>query len=391
MKKFLLKFIILIFVLIIVPSKLICQFTVIFRIKSMPVIHAKEAIYIAGNFNDWKPGNADYVFVKKDSQLVLKLENISLAQLEFKCTRGNWNTTETTDAGAGIENRIIKLTSDTTIDLNIEGWKDDFIDNGKKHTASPNVHIVATDFDMPQLERSRKIWIYLPKNYKESNNKYPVLYMQDGQNLFDDYTSFSGEWNVDETLDDLIKSGTPACIVVGIDNGPQRMTEYNPYTFEKFGKGEGDKYLEFIVKTLKPYIDRHYNTLKTPQNTLIAGSSMGGLISYYALLKHPDTFGSAGIFSPSFWIADKIKALTDLNGSKLKGKLFFYIGAEEGNGNVENMEDIVKKLGDNSTASIYSVIDPEGKHNEEAWRKWFAFFYKWVMADGFNNVIKIDK
>lgn len=390
MKRFLLKFIILIFVMIIIPSKLICQFTVIFRIKSMPVTHVKEPIYIAGNFNDWKPGNTDYVFIKKDSQLVLKLENISLAQLEFKCTRGSWNTCETTYAGAGIENRIIKLISDTTIDLNIEGWKDDFIDNGKKHTASHNVHIVATDFDMPQLERSRKIWIYLPENYKEGNNKYPVLYMQDGQNLFDDYTAFSGEWNVDETLDDLIKNGTPACIVVGIDNGPQRMTEYNPYTFEKFGKGEGDKYLEFIVKTLKPYIDKHYNTLKNPQNTMIAGSSMGGLIAYYALLKHPDTFGNAGIFSPSFWIADKIKMLTDTNGSKLKGKLFFYIGAKEGKENVENMEDIVKRLGDISTASIYSIVDPEGKHNEQAWRKWFAFFYKWVMADGFNNVIKMD-
>lgn len=376
--------------LLTISSQLIGQHTVIIRLKSLPVNHSTASFFVAGNFNEWKPDAIAFKFIETDSQWVLKIENISLAQLEFKCTRGSWNTAEVAADGADIKNRILNLTSDTTIDLNIEGWKDDFTDTGKKHTASHNVHIVATDFAMPQLNRTRKIWIYLPEDYKKGKKKYPVLYMQDGQNLFDDYTSFSGEWNVDETLDSLIKNGSPPCIVVGIDNGPQRMTEYNPYTFDKFGKGEGDKYLDFIVKTLKPYIDKQYRTLKNPDNTIIAGSSMGGLISYYALLKHPGVFGNAGIFSPSFWIADKIKELTTTKGSAIHGKLFFYIGAREGDDNVKNMENIVKNLGDNSAASIYSVVDPEGRHNEQAWRKWFAFFYKWVMADGFNNVIKMD-
>ena len=371
--------------------KAFSQHSLTIRILSKPATHAVDTIFAAGNFNEWKPGNPAFIFAPNtNGQLELVINNITETQLEFKCTRGSWDKAAVSKTGADIENNRINLTSDTIINVAIEGWKDDFAGSVRQHTASHNVHILSTEFAIPQLNRTRKIWIYLPEDYKKGKKRYPVMYMQDGQNLFDDYTSFSGEWNIDETLDALIKTGTPPCIVVGIDNGPQRMTEYNPYTFEKFGKGEGDEYLKFITKTLKPFVDKHYRTLKTREKTIIAGSSMGGLISYYALLKHSETFGNAGIFSPSFWIANKIKGLTETDGHKLKGKLFFYIGALEGEDNVKNMEDIVHKLGVNSTANIYSVVDPEGQHNEQAWRKWFVFFYKWVMANGFNNVIKMD-
>ncbi len=283
------------------------------------------------------------------------------------------------------------MSTDTTIGLSIEGWQDDFADNGKQHTASQNVSIIDTAFVMPQLGRTRRIWIYLPADYATSNKRYPVMYMHDGQNIFDGYTAFAGEWEVDETLDALIKMGTPPCIVVGIDNGPQRMTEYNPYTFAKFGKGEGDKYVGFLVKTLKPFIDSTYRTFVSKENTIIAGSSMGGLISYYAMLNYPAVFGKAGVFSPSFWIADKIKKLTATAGNKVTGKLYFYIGALEGDTNVKNMEEVVAKLKEKSSAVIYSVVDPEGEHNERAWSKWFVDFYKWIMADGFNTIIEKDK
>ena len=113
---------------------------------------------------------------------------------------------------------------------------------------------------------------------------------------------------------------------------------------------------------------------------------MGGLISYYALLKYPKVFGNAGIFSPAFWTANGIDNLTDSIGGKLDAKLFFYIGEAEGKEDVEKMNSIVEKIGKKSSAMITSVIDPEGKHNEQAWRKWFAEFYKWMMADGFNVI-----
>lgn len=390
MKIYYSKFCIIFCVLCCISSIMFAQYKVTLRIRSQPVMHAADSIFVAGNFNDWQPGKSGYNFSKNGTILSLLLKNVS-GTMEFKCTRGSWQKAECAVSGTDIENHSIKVTSDTTIDIDIQAWKDDFANGGKQHTASPNVQVIDTAFAMPQLGRTRKIWIYLPENYATSKVKYPVLYMQDGQNLFDVYTAFAAEWNVDESLDALIKNGTPPCIVIGIDNGPQRMTEYNPYDFEKFGKGEGDQYVDFLVKTLKPFIDSHYRTLGSKDNTIIAGSSMGGLIAYYATLKYPKVFGKAGIFSPSFWIADKIKTLTDSAAPTLKSKLFFYIGGQEGDVNVQNMDDITQRLGQHSPAIIYSVVDPEGSHNEQAWSKWFPAFYKWIMADGFNGVIKADQ
>jgi predicted alpha/beta superfamily hydrolase len=142
------------------------------------------------------------------------------------------------------------------------------------------VKIIGSNFFIPQLNRYRRIWIYLPVSYATSGKKYPVLYMHDGQNVFDDSTSFSGEWGVDETLDTL-EIKTKEVIVVAIDNGgDKRMNEYSPYDMDRFGKGEGDLYVDFLVNTLMPYINRNYRTKKYGRNTFVAGSSMGGLISF---------------------------------------------------------------------------------------------------------------
>jgi predicted alpha/beta superfamily hydrolase len=253
---------------------------------------------------------------------------------------------------------------------------------------------------MPQLNRSRRIWIYLPQDYYASKKHYPVMYLHDGQNLFDDaITAYGNEWGVDECLDSLIAKGKTACIVIGIDNGGDtRMSEYNPYAFtwkndkqSKTFSAEGDAYLDFLTQTLKPFIDKKYRTLSSKENTIIAGSSMGGLISYYAVLKYPDVFGKAGVFSPAFWTAPSIKMLTDSVAKKINAKFFFYCGAKESEGMVAAMNEVAEKLGSNSHAMIYSVVDADGEHNERSWRKWFAEFYGWMMADGYNNVIRLEQ
>lgn len=117
---------------------------------------------------------------------------------------------------------------------------------------------------------------------------------------------------------------------------------------------------------------------------------MGGLISYYAALRYPDVFGKVGVFSPSFWIAPEIKNLTDSLGGKLKGQLFFYAGALEGDTMVKDMKEICENLGGNSRALIYAVVDPLGKHNEQTWRKWFGEFYLWIIGNGRNYQIQPD-
>jgi predicted alpha/beta superfamily hydrolase len=165
--------------------------------------------------------------------------------------------------------------------------------------------ITINNFDIPQLKRQRDIYIYLPVGYATSNKKYPVLYLQDGQNVFRS-TGVMGKnsWGVDSILNTM--PADKQCSVVGISHGAKyRLTEYNPYD-SKYGKGEGVAYVNFLVETLKPYIDAHYRTKKEARYTAIAGSSLGGLIVTYAVYKFPDIFGTAGVFSSAFWIGPEL-------------------------------------------------------------------------------------
>lgn len=378
---------------LVVSTSTFSQYTVKVRLAAIPAAHKSDAIFITGNFNEWNPADGEGRFSKTDSQYVVNFYDVPGGTYEFKFTRGSWETVEVSAAGADIGNRSLLVKGDTTVEFSIAAWKDDFAKVEKKHTASSNVRLLDSAFKMPQLDRNRRIWIYLPEDYSTTKKRYPVLYMHDGQNLFDEFIAPFGEWGVDECLDSIRNSGSktkPACIVIGIDNGPKRMNEYNPYSFQDFGNGEGDEYVDFLATTLKPYIDRKYRTLTSKQNTLIAGSSMGGLISYYAMLKYPEVFGKGGIFSPAFWTADSIKSLTEAKGKLLKGKLFFYMGGEEGGNMIQDMKDVTDLLGKNSPALIYAVVDPEAAHNEKAWRKWFPEFFTWITADGFNKVVKVD-
>lgn len=354
----------------------------------VPSLHKEDGIFVAGNFNGWNPGNKEYELKRKDGKLELLIPSLKDDVYEFKFTRGSWDKVACTPSGADVSNHLVKLSSDTTITYSIEAWKDDFGVVEKQHTASVNVSVMDTAFFIPQLNRYRKIWIYLPSSYKSSKEYYPVLYMHDGQNIFDNYTSGYGEWGIDECLDSIMKNGNNECIVVGIDNGPKRLNEYNPYDNERFGPGEGKAYAAFLAETLKPFIDGHYRTKKDRINTIVAGSSMGGLISYYTLLAYPAVFGKAGVFSPAFWTAPGITKATDSLASTINGKLFFYMGGLEGDEYMEDMYGVMQQLGTKSSALIYGVTDPEGRHNEAAWRKWFPEFFRFIMADWTNYVIK---
>lgn len=233
--------------------------------------------------------------------------------------------------------------------------------------------------DSPQLKTTKKIWVYLPKNYESSRKKYPVIYMHDAQNLFDAKTSYVGEWNVDETLDSI----NAQVIVIGIEHGNEkRMEELTPFKNEKYGGGNADNYLEFIVKTLKPNIDKNYRTKSNLKNTCIMGSSLGGLVSFYAAIKYPDVFGKVGCFSPSFWFNRKeIFSLIE-NAKSFKTKVYFLCGDNEGD------DDMVKDM----NAMEYQVntkrcsckmlnkkiIVKGGKHNEKLWREGFKNAYLWL-------------
>lgn len=341
----------------------------------------KDDVYVAGNFNSWDPKNENYKLkILNGARKILVLSDMPPGDYSFKFTRGGWNKVETTSTGADIENHQLNLQSDTTITFTISGWKDNFPDRIKAPTATPQVFLMDSAFYIPQLNRYRKIWIYLPKSYfKNQNKSYPVIYMQDGQNLFDNALAPFGEWGIDECLDSLQQQLNFESLVVGIGNSPEhRLTEYNPFDTEKYGKGEGKAYVDFLVNTLKPYIDSNYNSLRDPSNTVIAGSSMGGLIALYALLKYPEVFGSAGIFSPSFWIAPEIYKVANTSRWNKLHKIFFYAGGKESRTmerDIRKMEEIINQV---NPIQISEIIYPLGEHSEKYWRMQFPNFYKWL-------------
>lgn len=357
------------------------------EINSLPVnTPAGSSLFIAGNFNGWNPQHKNYQFQKNEKGYYIEL-SLNYGSYEYKITRGAWDKAECNKEGRDIANRTLNVDDDATIDISVEAWKDMFAPQQRKSTANKNVRIIDTAFFMPQLNRARRIWIYLPSSYNSSNKKYPVLYMHDGQNVFDDATSFSGEWGVDEALDTLGLK-TRECIVVAVDNGAdKRLNEFCPYDFSLSGiaanyssnKGEGGSYVDFLVKTLKPFIDKNHRTLKDRSNTYVAGSSMGGLISLYAVLKYPRKFGGAGVFSPAFWVAPKIFDDIKAKGKKVKSSIYFYAGDDEDETMVPLAIKAFNEIHRVSKSKMTVVIRSGGKHNEARWRAEFPGFYYWIV------------
>src|SRR5258706_7967122 len=343
------------------------------EIRTLPAYHPSGSdIYVAGSFNGWNPQDKNYRFQKTDKgdyYIDLKLAD---GKHEYKITRGGWDNAECKKGGGFSSNRVLAIPDESSVVLNIEEWADRFPAKPRVSTANKNVHIVDTAFMIPQLQRVRRVWIYLPEGYAGSKDQYPVLYMHDGQNVFDDATSFAGEWGVDECIDSMKKK----CIVVAVDNGGnKRISEYCPYDMERFGKGEGDQYVEFLATTLKSYIDKNYRTLKNKENTFIAGSSMGGIISMYAVLKYPGVFGGAGAFSPAFWVGPKIFDDIKTKGKQVKARIYFYAGKQEGETMLPDTQkafDLMKQV---SKSKMTTVIRDDGKHNEARWKIEFPLFY----------------
>ncbi len=344
----------------------------------------EEDIYVAGNFNNWNPKDPNYKlkpFAGGRKAIVLK--DLTAGNYAFKFTRGSWDKVECEADGRDIEDRIAEVNGDVAIDCIVKGWKDNYPQRPKPYTASPQVKIIDTSFFIPQLNKKRRIWIYLPKNYASSSKTFPVLYMHDGQNLFNQQTAGFDEWRVDETLDSLQKLTGKECIVVGIDHGgDSRLSEYAPYDFE-YNKtkitAQGKLYVDFLAQTLKPFIDSKYRTKKSFENTFIAGSSMGGLISLYAVMQYPSVFGTAGIFSPSLFIAKQmyVEAQQFTNPNPIK--LYFYAGGKEDANLVNDVKKMAAIFEQKQNIKVFTTVTEIAKHNEKYWQIEFPNFYNWLM------------
>jgi predicted alpha/beta superfamily hydrolase len=258
------------------------------------------------------------------------------------------------------------------------------------HRISGNIR-VSRDVHSPALNNDRDILVYLPPSYflatsEASAKRYPVLYMHDGQNLFDPATSFAGEWGVDEALESLAYETGMETIVVGIPNsGKGRLDEYSPFHDPLRGGGKGNLYLSFILHTLKPLIDNQFRTLPDRKHTGLMGSSMGGLISLYGFFHREQVFGFAGVMSPSLWfgqgaIFDYVK-----NAPFVPGKIYLDVGTREQGGSmtalrklansrrtyggVRRMKRVLVRKGYRLNRQLLYVEERWAAHNEAAWAR----------------------
>ena len=359
------------------------------RITSVPTnTSASDKIFVAGTFNNWNPGDSTKVLTKQNDGTYTITFSPPTGILKFKFTRGSWATGEGTASGGDISDRSFNYSGTAaSTNLSITGWVGQ---SSQLSTAAANVKILKTDFGMPQLNRSRKIWIYLPPNYAtDSTKRFPVLYMHDGQNLFDKTTSFAGEWQVDETLNLLHQMGDKGCIVVGIDNGgASRLNEYSPWRNTQYNAGgEGVLYGKFIVETLKPYVDANFRTKNDRENTAVAGSSMGGLISMYLGAEYKNVFSKVGVFSPSFWFNDSCYLHVQAKGKQFPMRYFFLAGQYEDAtlvSKVAKMTTLLRGLG-YSDADLKTVVRADGQHSEWFWAREFGDAYSWLFAEKASN------
>lgn len=348
-----------------------------------------DTVFVAGSFNGWNPRGARYALRRNpDGTRQLRLPP-GLGAVEYKFTRGSWATVEIGENNQGIANRKADLGPAREVVHQVLAW-DDLSGTPaapKKSTASPQVHVLGADFEMPQLGRRRRVLVYLPVDYAaRPTRRYPVLYLHDGQNLFDAATSFAGTpWGCDEVAEQAARAGRAApVILVGVANSPDRISEYGP---RRCGTGRaGDlsrQYGRFLVEEVKPFVDRTYATLPGAVNAGVGGSSLGGLISLHLAKWYPTVFGRCAAVSPSLWW-DQEYFLRNLhvNPAWLAGcRVWLDMGDKEGltratqQAGVRRARRLAALLGKSGLAPgrefTYREV-PGGEHSEWHWGQRFG-------------------
>ena len=335
-------------------------------ISSLP---ETEKVFIAGNkpeLGNWNPDKVSLDKINDSTWSKIFIFKIG-ETIEFKFTKGSWEAEAQDEHGKISGNKTLNVQNDSVLVFMIEGWGNEHLNATGQITGEVRYH---KNF-VGRSVLPRDIIVWLPPSYHSFPEKFhPVLYMQDGQNVFDPLTSSFGiDWQIDEVADSLIKAKSiEDLIIVGIYNTPRRGQEYNNTKI-------GSTYLNFIIEELKPFIDENYRTLPDKANTAICGSSSGGLISFKMLWEHSDIFSKAACLSPAFKIdkIDYIAPVRDYLGAK-KNILIYIdnggIGLEEQlQPGIDEMILALKEKGFVENKDLLFVKDSLAEHNEFAWTK----------------------
>jgi predicted alpha/beta superfamily hydrolase len=345
----------------------------------------KRPIYLVGNFNNWTVDDSRFKLQRMASGKYTFTfpADVQLQQhTTYKYVRGGWENQELDSFGNKTQNRVLDNPHGTVYDF-VPLWSNYGLDFNPAFL--PKIKVINEAFDMPQLKKKRRVSILLPHDYdKQSQKRYPVIYLQDGQNLFDPHSPF-GNWAIDQKLAVLAEKGMGNVIVVAVDHGgPERINEFLPVKHNRLGTADGKKYVRFMAETLKPFIDSHFRTLSDRNNTAIGGSSLAGLITLYAGLMYPQFFGKLMVFSPSLWVTRNVPFDTIQFFQPVPTKIYIYAGGKEGTSmvpNVKNFRDSLKNQGfDSSAIHIKLSIDPNGEHSESRWGQEFPRAVEWLFA-----------
>jgi len=225
------------------------------------------------------------------------------------------------------------------------------------------------------LRNQRDIVVYVPPDYdQQPERRYPVLYMHDGQNLFDAATAFNGQdWHVAQTADYAISTGlVEPLIVVGLYNtGKTRLREYTPTSVPRLGGGRADRYAKFLIEEVKPVVDRDYRTKQEASQTGLAGSSLGGLVSIYLGLKFSNVFSKIAALSPSVWWNQRvIVRFAQAAPVERRPRIWLDIGTREGPrivDDVEKFRDVLLSKGWQNDRDLHYERVEGAEHNEAAW------------------------
>ena len=363
------------------------EVSVAFRVKAPPSTPADAKLYLAGDAEQLGAWKEDGVELTRgeDGVHAAKVTLPADREVQYKVTRGSWGTVEKNADGSELANRTFRPTKDATVEIEVAAWADQLAAAATPaSTASGDIR-VHEKFASKHLGNERRLLVWLPPGYEQdAARRYDVLYMHDGQNLFDAATSLSGEWKADETAKQLIERKTiRPIIIVGIANNSQRIDEYTLTRDDRRGAGgSGAKYMKFVAEEVKPFIDATYRTNNGRESAGVAGSSLGGTISLEICRAYPQTFGLCAALSPAaWWNGGEMLARLEKDLSWTTGtRIWVDTGTKEGEGpqqgayvdSVRRIDAMLKKAGLVEGKHYRAKVVDGAEHNEQAWAARFG-------------------
>jgi predicted alpha/beta superfamily hydrolase len=337
-------------------------------------------VYISGNFNNWRTQDEKFVM----EQIGINSYHYKFSYdfdypetLLYKFTKGDWSEVEIDNKGNRTENR--STNNHTGIqNEHVARWRKNWLPF--KQSYLPQVLLISDEFEIPQLNKTRKIWALLPHDYDKTAERYPVMYLQDAQNLFNEKAKY-GNWEIDKKLAVMSEYKIGKIIIIAIEHAEEdRVKEYNVGK-TVLGKGQGKKYIRFVTDTLKPFVDQNFRTKTEREHTGIGGSSMGGLVSIFSGLKNPEVYGKLMIFSPSLWVVPELK-INIAKANSADTKVYLYAGGNESDTMIEHVnkfqEDLISSEFVKDKIKINVSINVHGTHSETYWSDEFPKAIEWL-------------